>query len=253
MSLWHELADVAWKTPILYAMLLTLMRIGGKRQIGTFGPIDLAALIMMSEAALIAIADHKIPFAVGVLPLVLLGLLQWVSSYISLKSQGVRKLLEGAPTILVSHGEVNQSQMRKMRYNLSDLMAEMRKKNVETLADVEFAVLETSGQLSVFPRAGVRPLRPDDLQSLGVAGAKPGSALPAPDLPATVVFDGQVDEDALARAGRDRRWLDGELRRQGHGSVADVFLVTLDGKGDVTGLQPRRERTDRRDARPGGA
>jgi uncharacterized membrane protein YcaP (DUF421 family) len=230
---------VAWKTVLAYLALLAVMRMTGKREIGTFGPIDLAAFIMMSEAAILSIAEPDMPLPVGLTPVVVLGAIAWVLAYLSMKDSRVRRVLEGAPAVLVAHGKPDQAALRRHRYTLGDLMADMRQQQISSLADVEFAILETSGKISVVPRSGVRPLRPDDLQALGVAGARPGSTLPATELPATVVSDGEVDDEALARVGRDRAWLEDELQRGGHGPPSSLFLVTLDGRGNITCVQPR--------------
>jgi len=231
----HELLNVIWKTLVFYLMLLALLRITGKREIGSLNAIDLVGFIMISEAAIISIADGKIPFVVGAAPVVLLGGMEWVLAYLSLKDQRVRALVEGEPSVLVSHGQVNQRALHKLRYNLGDLMAEMRSSHIANLADVEFAVLETTGKLSVVPRAGARPVTADDLKTLGVSTADPAAVLPTPALQATVVLDGQVDEDALRRSGKDRAWLEHALQEQGHlGGVGGILVAAIDGQGQLT-------------------
>lgn len=233
-----QLVDVAWKTVFFYLLLLFLLRVTGKREIGSLNAIDLVGFIMISEAAIISIADGMIPFAVGVTPVLLLSGMEWVFAYLSLKDSRVRRLVEGEPSLLVSHGRVNERALRQLRFNLSDLMSELRYRNIANVADVEFAVLETSGKLSVVPRAGARNATPDDLKTLGLTQADPTATLPKPLLPATLVTDGEVDDEALQRAGRDRAWLDGELRRQGCG-VDEALLAVIDGQGQL--LVQRRE------------
>lgn len=233
MALHMHVADVAWKTLFFYVFLLALLRVCGKREVGAFNAIDLVGFIMISEAAIISIADNQIPFLVGVIPVVILGALQWTFAYLSLKDKRVRNLVEGEPSVLVSHGRVHQEKLRKLRYNLSDLMAEMRSKNIASLADVEFAVLETTGKLSVIPRAGARPVTADDLTRLQVAHTDPVQVLPTPDLPASVVLDGEVDEDALARAGKDRVWLEEELRKQGLPRPEHILVASVDQSGQI--------------------
>lgn len=231
----HELINVAWKTMVFYIMLLALLRVTGKREVASLNAIDLVGFIMISEAAIISIADGKIPFPVGATPVILLGGLEWIFAYLSLKDQRVRALVEGQPSVLVAHGKIHQQTLRKLRYNIGDLMAELRAKNVSNLADVEFAVLETTGKLSVVPRAGARPATPDDLKTLGVSQADPASTLPKTELQATVVLDGQLDEDALRRAGKDQAWLEDEIRKQGHdGGLAGILVAAVDGGGQLT-------------------
>lgn len=235
----HKIVDVVWKTVLAYLVLLAALRITGKREIGAFGPIDLVSFIMMSEAAFLSITEPEMPLVVGLAPILVLGALAWTLTYLSMKDHRMKQLLVGAPRVLVSHGKPDEAELRRHRYTLGDLMAEMRMQHVTSLADVEFAILEHSGRVSIVPRSGARPVQPDDLQKLGVSGAKPGSALPAAELPATVVSDGEVDEEALRRVGRDRAWLEAELERGGHGRPADLFLVTLDGQGKINCVHPR--------------
>ncbi len=231
----HQLIEVVWKTLLFYVLLLVLLRVTGKREVGSLTPIDLVGFIMISEASIVSIADGQIPLAVGVAPVLVLGILEWVLAYLSLKDTRVRAAVTGEPSVLVAHGQVNPQALRKLRYSLGDLMAEMRTKNVANLADVEFAVLEPTGKLSLFPRAGARPLTADDLKSLGVTQADPATTLPQASPPATVILDGHVDEEALRRAGRDREWLATELRRQGHGDdPRQVLVAVLDGQGTLT-------------------
>jgi uncharacterized membrane protein YcaP (DUF421 family) len=236
-----HLGDVAWKTVFFYLLLVALLRLTGKRELGSLSAIDLVGLILVSEAAIISVADSQIPFPVGVTPVLLLGGLMWLLSFLSLKSHAVRALVEGQPTVVVAHGRLNEDALRHLRYNIGDLLAEVRAKNLSGLADVEFAVLEATGKLSVIPRAGARPATPDDLARLKVAQVDPVQALPAPDLPATVVVDGQVDEDALRRAGRNRVWLEEELRRQGLPAPTGILVATLAADGTLT-AQPARGR-----------
>lgn len=231
----HELIEVVWKTFFFYALLLVLLRVTGKREVGSLTAIDLVGFIMISEASIISIADGQIPLMVGMAPVLVLGVLEWVLAYLSLKDTRVRAAVTGEPSVLVAHGQVNPQALRKLRYSLGDLMAEMRAKNVANLADVEFAVLEPTGKLSLFPRAGARPVTADDLRSLGVTQADPATTLPHASPPATVILDGQVDDGALQRAGRDREWLAGELRRQGHADdPRRVLVAVLDGQGTLT-------------------
>ncbi len=226
--------EVAWKTAASYGVLLTLMRLAGKREVGALSAIDLVGFIMISESALISVADPKMSFLVGLTPVLVLGVLLWILPYVSLKSHRLRILLEGQPSIVVAHGHLNNQALRNLRYNLGDLMAEMRQKNLTSLADVEFAVLETTGKLSIVPRAGARPVTADDLHTLQVTESDPAQALGRTELPASVILDGKLDDKALARTGHDQAWLREELRRHGFKRIADVLLASVDGKGTLT-------------------
>ncbi len=225
-----HLIDVAWKTCFFYFFLLALLRLTGKREIGALAAIDLVGFIMISEAAIISIADSQIPFIVGVTPVLLIGALAWIMSLLSLKDQRVRGLVEGGPSVLINHGRIDERQLRRLRYNIGDLLAELRAKNFWKIEDVEFAILEHTGKLSVIPRAGAQHVTADDLRTLRVTDADPATALGTPTLPVPVVSDGNVDEELLAQLGRDRDWLKGELAKMGHPDLSRVLLATLEGQ-----------------------
>ncbi len=227
-------ASVMWKTAASYGVLLTVMRLTGKREIGALSAIDLVGFIMISEAALISVADPQMSFLVGITPVLVLGLLLWVLPYVSLKSHRLRIVLEGQPSVVVAHGRINHRLLRSLRYNLADLMAEMRQKDLTSLADVEFAVLETTGKLSIVPRAGARPVTADDLRTLQMTQVDLAQALGRPQLPASVILDGRLDNEALARTGRDEAWLREQLRQLGFAVIGDVFLASVDGNGKLT-------------------
>lgn len=246
-----QVLAAVWKTAASYGVLLTVMRITGKRELGALSAIDLVGFIMISEAALIAVADPEMSFLVGITPVLVLGVLLWTLPYVSLKSHRLRVVLEGRPSIVVAHGRIDDRCLRALRYNLADLMAEIRNKNLTSLADVEFAVLETTGKLSVVPRAGARSVTADDLRALQVTQADPAQALGRADLPADVVLDGRIDHEALARTGHNKAWLQQQLHSQGFTRMADVLLASVDSKGTLTARgrnaanQGRRSQTNR--------
>jgi uncharacterized membrane protein YcaP (DUF421 family) len=250
VGLWTHVWDALWKTTFFYFLLILLMRITGKREIGTLSAIDLVGFIMISEAALISIADNTIPVLVGLAPVLALGVLELLVPYLSLKDQRLRRLVVGQPSILVAHGRINQRAMAELRFSVADLLAELRSKNVANIADVEFAILETSGNLSVIPKTGARPVTVGDLASLSLTTSERVAALTPAALPCTLVVDGVVDDAELHRAGRDRAWLLDALRAQGITDPGQVLLASVDGGGRV--FVQRREDLGLTGERPHG-
>ena len=243
-----EVIEVVWKTGIFYFLLLIILRVTGKREIGNFNAIDLVAFVMVSEAAIISIADNKIPLLIGATPVIVIGLLEWGLSYLSLKSRPLRAVVEGEPSVLISHGKINEGALRRLRFNLGDLMSELRHRRIFNLGDVEFAVLEPSGKLSVLPRQGARAVTADDLRALGLHQNDPSQTLPTPDLQAALILDGAVNLEALQRSGKDRDWLEAEIRRQGiTGGPESVLVAALDNTGSLL-VQPRQAADQGRDA-----
>ena len=233
MSVWPDAWESLWKTVLLYFLLVLLLRVTGKREIGTLSSMDLVGFILISEAALISIADDRIPLVVGLTPVLALAALEWITSYISLKDRQVRRLVVGQPSVLIEHGHINQRAMEELRYNLNDLLGALRAKNVPNIADVEFAVLETSGTLSVVPKAAARPVTAADLQALQMTTPQQLGALPPATLPAAVVLDGEVNDQELARAGRDRAWLTQALVAQGIHGAHGILLASVDAQGTL--------------------
>jgi uncharacterized membrane protein YcaP (DUF421 family) len=191
------------RTVILYLIIVLVLRVMGKRQIGQLQPFELVIILMISELAAIPSEDSGIPLIAGLLPVLILLLLGITISELSLKSEKARAFICGTPTILIDKGHILEDQLRKLRYNLSDLLEQLRVKNVPDIADVEYAILETNGQLSVIPKSMKRPANPEDLK-LQVA---------TEELPYTLIMDGVIQHQNFAKAKVDMKWLEKELQK----------------------------------------
>ncbi|MBE3591197.1 MAG: DUF421 domain-containing protein [Firmicutes bacterium] len=237
----HEAAPLAvgmvWKAAFFYVVLLVLLRFMGKREIASYAPLDLVVSIMLADAAVISIEDERIPVLVGLLPVLVLVAAQLLLSWLNLKSPTIRSVVEGAPTIVIRRGVVDEAALRQQRMNLSELLSSLRLQNVHNLEDVEWGILEPSGRLSVLPAASARPVQPRDLHI----------SPPEEKRPAYLVLDGAVDRRALAETGRDETWLADRLKRAGAASPREVFLAVLDpSRGTLTvQLRERRGRPGR--------
>jgi uncharacterized membrane protein YcaP (DUF421 family) len=229
----RQILNVIWKTAFFYFLLVTFLRIAGKREIGNLSATDLVAFILLSEAAIITVADDQIPFIVGLAPVLVIGALEMTLAYVTLKSQSIRALLEGGPTIVVAHGQVDERQLRRLRFNVSNLLAELRLKNVPKVEDVEFAILESTGKLSVVPRAGCRPTTADDMRCLQIHTQDPNTVLTRSILPVPVICDGWIDHHALRLVGHDEKWLRDALAKQGHDDPRNVLLAMVEDQSKV--------------------
>jgi uncharacterized membrane protein YcaP (DUF421 family) len=231
---------MVWKSMLFYVLLVGLLRVMGKREISSLTAMDLVVFIMLSESAIISIADKQIPVALGVLPVLTLAMAQMASSFLSLKFPTFRAVVEGVPAVLINKGELDMDELAKQRMNIHDLQAELRQRNIASMADVEFAILETSGKLSVVPKPGARPATAQDVGK--------GDS-PTPGLPVDLIVDGVVNRDVLKMLRLDERWL---ARQLGDLDPQDVVIATLDAAGKLF-LQPRggRPRTLSTDARGG--
>lgn len=212
------------RTLILYLLVVIVMRIMGKPQIGELQPFELVIAIMISELAAVPMADTEIPLINGIIPILTLLLAQVTLSYWSLKSEKARAFICGRPSIIIEKGRINQNEMRRLRMNMNDLLEQLRVKNFPNISEVDYAILETNGALSVIPKADSRPVVTKDL----------GIKLPSPGLPLSLVVDGNVIEHNLDNLHLTRDQLLQRLSPQGVKRLEDLFYASIDEAGSVT-------------------
>lgn len=143
---------------VVYAFVLASMRLMGKREIGNLSPFDLVVAITIAELGALPLQQQDIPLTHGIAPIVVLALLHVVMAAACLKYQGVRRVIIGEPTVIIENGKIISSNMKRLRYNINDVMTQLRGEGYFNVADVEFAVLEPSGSLSVLPKSQARPV-----------------------------------------------------------------------------------------------
>ena len=212
------------RTLILYFLIMAGLRLMGKRQIGELEPSELVMTMMISDLATVPMQDFGIPLLAGVIPIFTLLALSLLLSQLSLISLRFRELICGTPTILIRNGQLQQSAMRKNRYTLDELLEELREQGYASIAQVKYAVLENSGQLSVLPWSKEQPPTAAQL------------GLNVPDdvtLPVVIINDGRVLDRNLTACGRDRKWLEKTLKQQRLSHPKDVFLLTVDEQGET--------------------
>ena len=212
------------RTIILYFFIMAGMRLMGKRQIGELEPGELVLTMMISDLAAVPMQDFGIPLLFGLVPILTLLALSLLLSQISLRSIRFRALVCGTPTVLIREGVLQQSAMRKNRYTLDELLEELREQGFTCVEDVKYAVLENSGQLTVFPWMARQPPTAEQL------------GLDLEDdvtLPAVIINDGRVIRRNLTACGRDENWLRKQLSREKAASPEEIFLLTLDEQGKV--------------------
>lgn len=225
-----ELWTIFWRTVLIYFVVLVTMRLMGKREIGKLSIFDLVISIMIAEMAALIIDDPQMPMIQGLLPIVTLVVIQIGTSILALKSRKVRLWFDGKPSYLIENGRLNAKEMKKQRYTLDDLMMQLREKNVERVADVEFAVLETSGKLSVIEKQQRDSAQPTANQK--GQGTKQTKVKYA-GLPLPLIMDGKVQDDNLVKLGKTRFWLKNELQSRGVGDFKQVFYCSVDYQGQL--------------------
>lgn len=211
------------RTVLLYFLLLALLRIMGKRELGQLSPFDFVVAIMIAELATIPMENLSVPLFHGIIPIFILAILEILISYLALKSQFFRKIIDGTPSIIIKNGQIQVKELKKSRFNLHDLLSYLREKAIFDIANVEFAVLERSGKLSIVLKSQKRALTPEDVS---VTTDYEGLSTP-------LIFDGVVDEKSLKKINLDNQWLDQELAKHGFSSANDVFFASINTRGEL--------------------
>jgi uncharacterized membrane protein YcaP (DUF421 family) len=203
--------NIALRTISLYVLMLVIFRIMGKREIGELSILDLVIFIMIGEMAVISIENTKDPLFHTVLPMVLLMIIQIVLALVSLKSKRFRNLVDGKPSIIINRGKIDETAMRKQRYNFDDLMSQLREKDIRSIADVEFAILESSGTLSVIEK----------LQD-------PKNSEKNGDITIPLIMDGAIEEENLKRINKTNLWLRQELKKKGYRDIKMISFCSYE-------------------------
>lgn len=243
------------RTILMYVVIFITMRIMGKREIGKLSIFDLVISIMIAEIAVFVLEDIKKPLWEGLAPIVVLVAIQVGLAYIGLKNRKIRLFADGKPSVLVSRGRLHRKEMARLRYNLDDLMQQLRGKDIDSLADVEFAILETSGQLTVIPKdtgSSSNSSSNSSSSSSNTSGATNSSSTSSPSekenptvvdipydkityegLPIPLILDGKVQDENLELIQKTRFWLKNEIQHYGAKDFKDVFLCSIDHKGRI--------------------
>lgn len=213
-----DIVTMVLRTVFVYFFILVIMRIMGKREIGKLSIFDLVVSIMIAELAVVTIENNDMPLFMGLLPIIVLFITQILISYISLKSQKVRDIVDGKPSVLIEHGKIKEKEMEKQRYNLDDLLMQLRENNIHSVSQVEFAILEPSGKLSVFPKDKELQVTKQDL-NLKARRI---------EFPTILIKDGVILEDNLESIGKNKFWLKREIKkRTGSTSVKNILFCTV--------------------------
>ena len=211
------------RLPIVYLVLLIATRIMGKREIGQLSSIDFVVAIVVAELATLPITDIDFPLLQSLVPIALLTVLQVITSLLCLKSNNFRQFLYGKPNILISQGRLQIAEMRKARYNIDDLLTQLRQRDVFDISEVAYAVLETSGDLTVILKPAKRPVTRGDL----------GFAPASEPMPLTLITDGVINKKGLREAHLDEKWLSAQLKSHGITDACVVFFASLSPDGSI--------------------
>ena len=185
-----EILTVLFRTLLFYVIITVVYRFMGKREVGELSIMDLIVSILIAELAAIAIDKHEESLLITIIPICVLVIVQIIVAKISLKSPDIREKIEGVPSIIINRGKINFEEMLKQRYNLDDLLTQLREKGIRSIEEVDYAVLETSGKLSIFEKSKDK------------------------SFPLPLILDGSVDYETLTQIKKDEKWLNKILKEK---------------------------------------
>ncbi len=218
---------------ILYIVVIFGVRLMGKRQLGELQPSELVITILISNIATLPLEDPDIPLIMGVLPILSLVCYEVVMSWVTLRSLKMRRIVSGRPKIIIRNGQFEQATMRDLRLSIDDVMTALRGNQVFDPGEVQFAIVETTGTISIYLKSDYQPLSRGDIQ------LKKKSANPT----VAVIQDGCIMNKSLTMIGKSKEWLDQKLAEY-RLSANQVFLMMGDEDGITTVIPKKRGDTE---------
>ncbi len=209
---------------ILYVLVIFSVRLMGKRQIGELQPSELVITILVSNIATLPIEDINLPILTGIIPIVSLVCFDVIMSSVTLKFKKVRRIVSGNPRIIVINGKIDQVAMKQLRYSLDDLMESLREQGIFDITEVQYAIVETTGKISVLQKKDYQPITLDIVENKNSASTNP---------PQVIIDDGVIIKKALDVLGLNDKWLNGVLNKN-KVKAKDVFMLSSDEDKNYT-------------------
>lgn len=206
---------------ILYVLVIFAVRLMGKRQLGELQPSELVITILVSNIATLPLEDTDIPVIVGITPILSLVCFEVIVSWLNLRFPKIRKIISGSPKIIISGGKINRQVMRELRFSVDDLMMALRGRDVFDVSEVQYAIVETTGSMSVMKK------QTEDTPTKAESGIEADDS----DPPQVVISDGRIISAALRSLGLDRGFAERTAQNAGL-KVEDVFIMTADSSGN---------------------
>lgn len=200
---------VTGKTLLFLVVIILILRIMGKRELGQLNSFDIVVFFMISELFSLSIDKPRENVFLTLVPILLIFLAQLITSYLVLKSNKLRKIIEENPTLLISDGILNIEKMRKLRYNIDDLMEQIRTSGVDSISAIQYAILESNGQLSIILKGEEKTV-----------------------VPFPIIKDGEVDEKVLKIINKEEKWLEEKLNKEGY-NKEDIFICILESNNNL--------------------
>lgn len=210
------------RTVIIYVLLILALRVTGKRQIGELELSELVSTFLISELASMPIANQEVPLSFAVLPILTIISLEIVISFLTTRSAIMKKIFLGSPIILIKQGKLQQSELSKARMSMEELLCELRQSGSPSIDEVDYAILENNGKLSVTPKAKNKPVTAGDMNL----------KTPKSGIAHAVIIDGTVKKEALEGSGLSEEWLKKSVKKSKL-KLKEIFLFTVDDLGKI--------------------
>ena len=202
------------RTILIYVILLAVMRVSGKRQVGEIQISELVTTFLLSDIAAYPLTDPAIPLMNAIVPLLTIIALEIILSYLTTKCAKLKPLLDGKPGIIIHRGKIQKKEMEKLRLSLEDLLCELRLKDIACIDEVDFAILEQNGKISVFKKGE--------------------AALSHP-----IITDGVLQKDMLKEAEKDMKWLRDTMKAREIQDIRRIFLLSVTNDGKITLIEQK--------------
>lgn len=219
---------VSIRTALLYLLVVLTMRLMGKRQIGELQPYEFVITIMISDLASLPMQDTRYPLLQGIIPIITLLFLKTLLTQLGLKFQSTRKFIDGEPCILIAKGKINYECLKKQQLNLDELLEELRLANYFNLEEIQYAILENDGQISVLPTN-----YNDSKSSSSNQGnnKKDNTSKSEVYLPKVLISDGKINKNSLTALDKDEEWIMNTLKNHNIKSIKHVLIALYDTEG----------------------
>lgn len=211
------------RTILLYMLVLMVVKVMGKGELSKMSPFQLIVVFMIAELASIPIESPDVSLITGITAIFTLLFIQVLVSYLSLKSERIKNFFSGRPSILIDKGQINHKELNKLRITINDLMEQLRLGNASSLSDVEYAIMESNGDLSITLKSISKPLTPKDISM----------KKPRETMPMVFISDGVLYKDNLIRSGWNEKRLNAELSLMGIEDNKKVFLAFCDSSSQL--------------------
>lgn len=211
------------RTVIMYLLILLVIRMMGKAELSNMSPFQMVVVFMIAELAAIPIESSDESLEIGFISILTLTFLQILISFLSLKSEKFKHFINGKPSVLIDEGKINYKELRKLRITINDLMEQLRLGNSPAISEVEYAIMESNGDLSIIQKSDCKPLTPKDIYK------DKNREL----MPVVLISDGNIYKDNIVRCGRSEDMLRMELTKTGISNISDVFLAFCDSSSNL--------------------